>query len=449
MSNLLISLAAEFTGKKAFKEAESATELLTKQAKNLAKAFGVGFGTAAIIGYGKAAVQAAANDQRAQQQLALALKNVGLGRDAAISEAFIQRLQSEFGIVDDKLRPAYQRLAVATRSTYESQKLLSLALDISASTGKDLDSVTSALSKAYLGSNTALSKLGIGISKADLKTKSFEDIASKLAITFKGAAAESAKTFAGSIDKLGVASQNVKEILGKGIVDALMILGQDTTVSQLGTDMETAATNAAALFKSIAQIIHQISVPMNAVAGSLAWFIQKAGPIVDLIVAGDPTKLMGNDKPVFKGMGNTTMTGNTNQDFQKSEAAARAKAAKDALDAAKKLAAIQAALLKTQKDQLKLDKAKAMFDLKKIGIATALKGNISPDAKNRLLAMQAIENGNADLATKYSSRINPNAATSVININAGTIVGSKEDLIDAVRDGLETIRRRSGAGVGR
>jgi hypothetical protein len=168
-SDIVVNIASQFTGKKAFKQADTATQKLSNSVKKLASAIGLAYGTTAVIAFGKASVRAAAADEKAQNQLALALKNVGLGRDAASSEAYIQSLQSEFGIVDDKLRPAYQTLAVATRDTEQSQKLLNLALDISASTGKDLSSVTGALSKAFLGNNTALSKLGVGISKADLK----------------------------------------------------------------------------------------------------------------------------------------------------------------------------------------------------------------------------------------------------------------------------------------
>ena len=168
-ADVKIDIAAEFTGKKAFRQAETATDKMSKNVKKLAGALGLAFGGQAILAYGKKAVKAAAEDEKAQKQLALALKNVGLGRDAASSEAYIQRLQSEFGILDDKLRPAYQTLAVATGNTAEAQRLLNLSLDIAASTGKDLGSVTSALSRAYLGNNTALSKLGVGISKADLK----------------------------------------------------------------------------------------------------------------------------------------------------------------------------------------------------------------------------------------------------------------------------------------
>ena len=426
MTNLLITLAAEFTGKKAFKQAETSTEKLTKSVKNLSKTLGVAFGTAAVVQFGKASVQAAANDQRAQQQLALALKNVGLGRDAATSESFIQRLQSEFGIVDDKLRPAYQRLAVATHSTYESQKLMNIALDVSASTGKDLDTVTSALSKAYLGSNTALSKLGVGISKADLKSKSFNEIANQLAVTFKGAATTSANTFGGSMDKLGVASQNVKEIIGIGLIDSLKILSKDKTVSDLADQMERAATNIGDVLRGVSLVIAEIKkIPGMGVVSKILDFVNKTSLFSQFAAIGAQNRraseVAAQKNPIQSGT-------YLNKPVEKNT------------DAIKKLTAAQLA-------QLKLDKAKAMFDLKKIGIAAALKGNITGDSRNRLMALQAIENGNSASAAKYSARINPNAGTS-ININAGTIVGSKEALIDIVRDGLATIRRRNGAGVG-
>jgi hypothetical protein len=363
--SILIDVAAEFTGKKAFKQAESATDKLTKSAKNLGKALGVTFGTAAVLGYAKASVKAAAADQKAQQQLALALKNVGLGRDAASSEAYIQSLQSEFGIVDDLLRPSYQTLAVATRNSAQAQRLLNLALDLSASTGRDLTSVTGALSKAFLGNNTALAKLGVGISKADLKTKSFNDITEQLASTFKGAATASANSFSGSIAKLGVASENVKEIIGKGIIDSLMILGENTSVSELATDMETAATNTAALLVNISKLIKLISTPINAVGGALADIIEKTGPFVDLIITGDPTGLMGLKKPapstnpIQSGSYLKTQTKITA--FTKEQAKATSKILAD-----KRLSAA------IDKANLALNKATDVFDMDKIQLNAAM-----------------------------------------------------------------------------
>jgi len=224
-ADVKIDIAAEFTGKKAFKQADTATQKLTSGVKKLAATVGLAYSATRILAYGKASVKAAAQDEKAQKQLALALKNVGLGRDAATSEAYIQRLQSEFNVLDDQLRPAYQVLAVATQDTAEAQRLLNLALDISASTTKPLASVTAALSKAYLGNNTALGKLNVGISKADLKAKSFKDITNELASTFAGSATAAANTFQGSLDKLTIASNNAKETIGKGLITSLQMLG--------------------------------------------------------------------------------------------------------------------------------------------------------------------------------------------------------------------------------
>jgi hypothetical protein len=300
MADIIIDIASEFTGKKAFKQAENSTESLMKNVKKLAKTLGVAYGTQQILAFGKASIKAAAADQKAQQQLSLALKNVGLGRDAASSEAYIQRLQSEFGIVDDLLRPSYQTLAVATRDSAEAQRLLNLALDISASTGKDLGSVTAALSKAFLGNNTALSKLGVGISKADLKAKSFQDITNQLTTTFAGSATAAAGTFQGSIDKLGVASANVKEIIGTGLIDALTNLGKDTSISELASNMEKTATYLADVIRGVGVLAGQLkkipvlgnlNVGMIPIVGSYIELLRKAGTKTATLTSADNAHL--------------------------------------------------------------------------------------------------------------------------------------------------------------
>jgi hypothetical protein len=300
MADIIIDIASEFTGAKAFKQADSATNNLMKNVKKLAKTLGVAYGSQQILAFGKASVKAAAADQKAQQQLALALKNVGLGRDAANSEAYIQRLQSEFGIVDDLLRPAYQTLAVATRDSAEAQRLLNLSLDISASTGKDLGSVTAALSKAYLGNNTALSKLGVGISKADLKAKSFSDITNELTKTFAGSATAAASTFQGSIDKLGVASANVKEIIGTGLIDALTGLGKDSSIADLASNMEKTATYLADVIRGVGvlagelkkiPVLGNLNVGMIPIVGSYIELLRKAGTQTGALTSADNAHL--------------------------------------------------------------------------------------------------------------------------------------------------------------
>jgi len=347
---------------KGFKQAETAIDKLNKQGKNLARTFGLAFGTSAVLAYGKASIRAAAADQKAQQQLALALKNVGLGRDAATSEGYIQRLQSEFGIVDDLLRPSYQTLAVATRDSAEAQRLLNLSLDISASTGKDLGAVTAALSKAYLGNNTALSKLGVGISKADLKAKSFDDITKELATTFAGSATAAAGTFQGSIDKLGVASANVKEIIGTGLIDALKNLGEDTSIADLASNMEKTATYLADVIRGVGvlssklkdiPVLGNLNVGMIPIVGSYIELLRKAG-----IKTADLTSA---DNAHLKSL---------NDSF---------KVIKKTADITKKLTADELKKLKAKQLQNAIDKAnlalnqsEGIFDMDKIQIAAAL-----------------------------------------------------------------------------
>ena len=362
MANIVIDIASEFTGAKAFKQADSATQKLTSGVKKLAGAVGLAYGTSSVIAFGKASVKAAAADQKAQQQLALALNNVGLGRDAASSEAYIQRLQTEFGIVDDLLRPSYQTLAVATRDSAEAQRLLNLSLDISASTGKDLGSVTAALSKAYLGNNTALSKLGVGISKADLKANSFEDITKELATTFAGSATAAAGTFQGSIDKLGVASANVSEIIGTGLIDALTNLGKDTSVADLATNMQKTATYLADVIRGVGvlaaklkdiPVLGNLNVGMIPIVGSYIELLRKAGTKTAELTSADNAHLKSlNDS--FKIIKKTaTVTTKLTADELKK---LKAKQLQNAID----------------KANLALGKGTEIFDMDKIQIAAAL-----------------------------------------------------------------------------
>ncbi len=402
MPNILIDLAAEFTGKKAFDKAGSSTTKLEKGVKSLGRTLGVTFGTAAVLAYGKASVKAAAADIKAQKQLALALKNVGLGRDAATAEGYIQRTEKELGIIDEKLRPAYSRLAIATRDTAETQRLMGIAMDISANTGKDLDSVTAALSKAYLGNNTALSKLGIGISKADLKTKSFKDITDQLAITFAGSAKASADSFAGSMDKLAIASNNAKEIIGTSLIGALQSLGEDKSMASFASDIEGAAKSLANLIDSIVYLKGEIaSIPGAGILGYLG------SGVTDLLGRFSPQRLAELIKAIkgFQGMGNVPMTGGSNMDTQKAEAAAKKAAA--AKVKANKI--VEAAKIKADKNAAdnaaKLAKAGAMFDLDKIQIEAALKGKISDDEKLRLELQRAILNEDATLADSLQKKL--------------------------------------------
>jgi hypothetical protein len=430
MANVIIDIAAEFTGKKGFKQAETATDKMSKNVKKLAGALGLAFSGQQILAFGKASIKAAAADEKAQKQLALALKNVGLGRDAASSEDYIQRLQSEFGILDDKLRPAYQTLAVATRDTQQAQQLLNLALDISASTGKDLGSVTSALSKAYLGNNTALSKLGVGISKADLKAGKFEDIVKQLQTTFAGSATQAANTFQGSIDKLGVASANVQEIIGTGLIDALKALGDEDTVDNLAVQMESVALYVADTIRGIGVMIGYIKTASEAISK-----VPGLNKIMGLVLSTNPLyePIVLLNKLGKEAAANAARTGDTAQALAhlaelQSAYADRLLKTKTKLTA-EELKALKAAKLKSaiDKAQLALGKGQDVFDMEKIQNAAALTNQAKQLAKSttdtqrlqiandvaRLTVKQSIANLEDAIAAKDEAAII--AATKKLN----------------------------------
>jgi hypothetical protein len=372
MANVIIDIAAEFTGKKGFKQAETATDKMTKNVKKLAGALGLAFGGQQILAYGKAAIKAAAEDEKAQKQLALALKNVGLGRDAASSEEYIQRLQSEFGILDDKLRPAYQTLAVATQNTNEAQRLLNLSLDISAATGKDLASVTGALSRAYLGNNAALSRLGVGISKADLKAGKFEDIIGQLETTFAGAATQSANTFQGSIDKLGVAAANASEIIGTGLIDALKGLGEQDSVDNLASAMQNTAIYIADVIRGVGELTEKL----------------KSLPGVSGLNVG-MIPILGTYLEILRGMGQVAAGSGVQAQGLADLARLQAEYVVKTLGAKKKLTAEEIKALKAARLKLAIDKAnlalgkgEEVFDMEKIQNAAALQNQAELLAKS-------------------------------------------------------------------
>jgi len=186
--------------------------------KKAAAAFAVA--AAAAIAYGTKlavdGVKAAIEDEQAQLRLAAALKTATGATEDQIkaTEDMILKTSLATGVADDELRPALQRLAVSTKDTEKAQKLLSLALDISKGSGKDLEQVATALARAHDGQETALGRLGIGLSAAELKTMSFTQIQQKLSDLYGGAASKNAETFQGKIDRIKVGFDEAKESLG-------------------------------------------------------------------------------------------------------------------------------------------------------------------------------------------------------------------------------------------
>ena len=412
-----IKIGSSFDAK-GFKQAETATQKLNSGVKNLARTFGVAFGTAAVVAYGKASVKAFIEDENAARSLGITLKNLGLetGNTSTYVNEMISNLEKQTGVLDDQLRPAMDRLLRATSSVSKATSLLNLALDISAGTGKDLTTVSQGLQKAYLGNNASLGRLGVGLSKAELTSSSFEEIQIRLAELFAGQASSAAESYAGQLNKLTIAGNNAKEVIGKGIVQALT--ESSGSINDATSDIERyseAISNLIVDFgrfirlsNAVPTIFELLTNPVDAINN-----FNKVADQIDAQIAAQNRAAMGKN-PIQAGSYLKTQTKITKR--TKEEAAAAAK-----ILANKKLSAA------IDKANLALAKGTDVFDMDKIQLNAAMLnqaeqlGKVNSQAQllgitndiTRLKIKQDILNLEDAIASKDTARIE--AATKQLN----------------------------------
>jgi hypothetical protein len=153
-----------------------------------------------------------------------------------------------------------------TGSVEKSQKLLALALDISAGSGEDVATVAGDLSAAYVGQTKSLSKYRLGLSKTELQSKSFNEIQDLLNKQFSGQNSTRLETYAGKMELLKVAAGNAQEIIGKGLIDSLMILTESESIDGLQTKIVDFAKVAAESFKSLATFLKENETVLKSIA---------------------------------------------------------------------------------------------------------------------------------------------------------------------------------------
>lgn len=216
-------------------------------------AAGVAAGAFAVK-IGRDGVRAALEDQKSLAALNKTLTNLGYGSTTEAVDKFIKSLQFSTGVSDDELRPALSRLVVATGDLTQAQKLLTLSQDISAGTGKDLESVTSALAKAALGQTTALGRLGVGIDKTTLASGDLNQITDALGKKFEGQAAAAADTFAGKLAILNQGVNEAQESIGYALLNSV-----ENVSDAMGYGAGGLAEQVALAGESVSQIIIGIS----------------------------------------------------------------------------------------------------------------------------------------------------------------------------------------------
>ena len=283
------------------KEVEGFGGKLEKFGKVAAAAFAAAAAAAAAYAVKLAVdgVKAAIEDEAAQKRLANALQNVTGATEKQIAAVEQQILKTSLatGVADDQLRPALQRLAVATGSVEKSQDLLSLALDISAATGKNVEAVSNALGKAYEGNTAALGRLGIGLSSAEIKTLGLEGTTKQLAETFGGAATVQANTFEGQIARLKVGFDEAKESVGAALLPTLQrlldyfinvvipnfIKFKDAALKPVTEAIARNKESLTILFNFIKDFV--VPILINGLGSALGFIGKVAGGILDVIGA--------------------------------------------------------------------------------------------------------------------------------------------------------------------
>ena len=411
MADLRIDIASEFTGRRAFTDAEKATNHLDAAVAKLGKRMTQAFSAYKIAQFGKNAAKAFMEDQKAAASLANQLKNLGFAGVISGAEDFIQTMQKQTGVLDDQLRPAYAQLARVTGSVVKTQDLMKLAFDVSSGSGSDYQTVIDALSQAYVGNTKSLKQLNLGLTNAELSTKSFAEIQALLAKQFGGAGAASLNTYAGQLSLLNAHIADASELIGKSLLDALTLISGDQGFGAFISKVDTAAQKVSDLITYMSRGVRTIEIFLNPKA-TMSEKLAEIKKLQNEIALQDSVKRQQSMFTQWQPKGAWT----PEQKKLEAQATARAKALADAI---KKQNAEQAKQLKLKQDSAKLDalslkykQAEAIFNMDQIEVAAAMQNKQTNEDMARLKLKQdlaklqdAINAGDVAAATAIASLV--------------------------------------------
>lgn len=397
-SDVSIRFGVDWVGKKGLGEAQKGITGFAKQAKLLAGSIAA----VKIAQFAKESVDAFRKDQQSALALTNTMKNLNLTMTGMAAEGWIERLSLASGIMTDKLRPAFQDLIRVTGSYTKSQELLNTAINTSRSSGVDLESVANDLSQAYVGNLKGLKKYNLGLTNTQLAAMSFQQIVDKLNSSFGGSNSAYLSSYAGKMDMLAAGSTKAKEIIGKGLMEALDKLAGGATgsgIQGLVNLMIKLSEWTAKFISGIGSLAGSIGLLLHGKFGK-AWDIFQSGTsspsykgaipsITSMVLRDEQTKA---SKVALKNQQAIT------RELNKQNAAKKA-----ALELAKKNAALDAA-------SALLNKAQQLFDKDRIELAAAMAGKLTEEEKVRVKIKQdileledAIQSKNLDAVASWTS----------------------------------------------
>jgi hypothetical protein len=431
MANVVIDIATEFTGKKGFKQAETATEKLTKGVKNLAGSLGLAFGTAAVVAYGKASVKAALDSQAEQERLNNLLK-VTTGAT-----------QQQINVLNDQAT-ALERIGVVTGGNIKITQSQLATFDLQISTIKtltpaildyvtaekgatasasDFKSMTNGLAQALNGNFASLTRTGFVLDdvtkkmiKEGTETERAAALVKVLNSTYKDFNANLRNTDSGKMQVLANTAKEVQTIIGTGIIDSLKLLSQDTSIDGLTQDMVKLGTAISDVTIGFSLFIKDLKDGLEAdpILGSFfGWLLDDIGSGIIFGKAGkERRERLNYNKNEHLSKQQNLKIDNKADKLTKSQLANQ----KKILTNAKQLAAEKKKQEVLDKASLLLAQGQKVFDEEGIQLAAAAQGKLTEEERTRLALKTdiynleaAINEGNITAAAKLANSMVANA----------------------------------------
>jgi hypothetical protein len=417
MADLRIDLAAEFLGRKAFKEADTAVNKLEKSTKSLGRSLGIALSATAIAAYGKASVRAFANAEAQQQRLVQLLK-VGVSATDSQIESLNKQADAleRVGVVSaNNVTQVQSQLATFNLQASTIAALTPAILDYvtaekgAAASTEEFRSATNGLAQALNGNFTSLTRVGFVIDqntrdliKNGTEAERTAAIVQVLDSTYKGFNASLRDTSAGGLQVLANAADAARVAIGESLVDAFARLSGGSEIGDAIKTIEQVTSVVQTLITVVSTAVGGL-VSLYKGLDFITSFGGRTGGSGTIAQYGESVKerIRQFENPRSASPAGTALRMRKEREQQ----ALAAKRAKELAALNKKQLDITKKLTAEQKKQAALKKAGTVFDLDQIELVAALQGRLSKDEENRIKAQLALLNGNVVVATELTQKI--------------------------------------------
>jgi hypothetical protein len=441
-TDLMIGIGAEYKGRGAFKQAETATQKLTKSVRNLAGAFGIAFGTRAVVNFAKVSLKAFQESEAQQQRLARLLE---VTNDASEAQIAILTRQADalekLGVVSaGSISQVQSQLATFDLQILTINKLTPAILDYvtaekgAAATADDFKAATNGLAQALNGNFASLTKTGFVLDDVTKELISTGTEAQRAAAivkvldsTYKGFNRSLRDTPAGQFQILANAADNAKVIIGEGLTEAITQAFGGGDIDKAAEGLRLAASFAADLVVSIGNVA---KISGFALIGQLASSFKNRDAAKGLGAPFDPMAMKAPSlTPEFMSL----------LKAQQKADALSLKRQKERTVELKKQTKEQKAQAALAKANAVLDQAEKVFNMDLIQNTAALMGKVTADETLRLKLQQAILLGNAGAAGNLAQELLA-SQIAAMKLSSTNPLGGFSDALKAALDGVRSLR---------